>query len=61
MSQSAKAIKTHTPKPAGKQVLSRQELVGKFPHVRHQPAPRATKYMLTAEQRDVIVAQMLLR
>ncbi len=61
MSQSPKAIKTNTPKPAGKQVFSRQELVGRFPHIRHQPAPRATNYMLTAEQRDAIVAQMLLR
>jgi len=61
MSQSEKAIKKNTPKRLGEHVFSRQELVGKFPQIRHQPAPKASKYMLTAEQRDAIVAQMILR
>lgn len=61
MSQSARATKTNIPKPAEKQVFSRHELVGKFPHIRHQAAPRATKYMLTVAQRDAIVDKMLLR
>lgn len=56
MPKSANSSKKSMPK----QSFSRLELVGKFPHIRHQPAPRANRYMLTADQRDALVARMLL-
>ena len=41
--------------------FSRAELVGKFPHIRHQPAPKAAKYLLSEEVRSQIVSRMKLR
>lgn len=48
--------------PKGKKTeeFSRADLVGKFPHIRHQPAPRA-KLLLSEEVRCQIVARMKLR
>lgn len=40
--------------------FSRADLVGKFPHIRHQPAPKA-KLLLSEEVRRQIVARMKLR
>jgi hypothetical protein len=41
--------------------FSRAELVGKFPHISHQPAPKAAKYLLSDEVRSQIVSRMKLR
>jgi hypothetical protein len=41
------------------QRFRRSELVGKFPHIRHQPAPKARR-KLTDEQLDLLVAAMRL-
>ena len=49
--------------PKGKkktEEFSRADLVGKFPHIRHQPAPKA-KLLLSEEVRCQIVARMKLR
>jgi hypothetical protein len=40
--------------------FTRAELVGKFPHIKHQPAPKA-KFLLSEEVRYEIVARMKLR
>ncbi len=41
-------------------VLSRKKLVGKFPEVKHQPAPKQAHYQLSDEDRRKILAQMIL-
>lgn len=48
-----KAAKPRTPK------FSRAALVGKFPEIRHQPAPEA-RCLLSEEIRDAIVSRMKL-
>lgn len=41
-------------------VLTRKSLVGKFPDVKHQPAPKKAHYQLSDEERKKILAQMVL-
>lgn len=41
-------------------VMSRKSLVGKFPDVKHQPAPKKAHYQLSDEDRKNILAQMVL-
>lgn len=60
MPKRANSSKKSMPKQTSEQTFSRHELVGKFPHIRHQPAPRAKRYMLTEDQRNALVAKMLL-
>jgi hypothetical protein len=40
--------------------FSRSKLVGKFPEIKHQPAPMATHYQLSEDVRDQLVSRMLL-
>ena len=40
--------------------LSRANLVGKFPHIQHQPVPKA-RCRLSKEVRDKLVAMMVLK
>jgi len=40
--------------------LARKDLVGKFPHIEHQPAPEASHYRLTEELRSEMVSRMKL-
>ena len=40
--------------------LSRAKLVGKFPEIQHQPAPKASSYRLSEDERDELVARMIL-
>lgn len=42
-------------------VFSRAELVGKFPEIKHQPAPKATRYRLSEEVRNQLVRRMALK
>jgi hypothetical protein len=39
----------------------RADLVGKFPHIRHLPAPKDAKLKLSQEARDSLLAVMALR
>lgn len=41
-------------------VMSRKSLVGKFPDIKHQPAPKKAHYQLSDEERKNILAQMVL-
>ncbi len=43
-----------------KRAFSRSELVGKFPHIKHQPAPKA-KLLLSEEVHNQLIARMKLR
>lgn len=40
--------------------FSRARLVGKFPEIKHQPAPKAARYRLSEEVRDQMVKRMVL-
>lgn len=39
----------------------RAELVGKFPHIRHLPAPKGAKLKISLEAREHLLADMMLR
>jgi hypothetical protein len=48
------------PKAKGAPLLKRSALVGKFPHIQHQPAPPDARCKLSPEVREQIVARMVL-
>lgn len=58
-SKKAKTISSQR-KPMQAVDLSRANLVGKFPHIQHQPAPKA-RYLLSEEARTQLVARMVLK
>jgi hypothetical protein len=47
-------------KAIGAPNFSRARLVGKFPEIKHQPAPKAARYRLSEEVRDQMVRRMVL-
>lgn len=55
------SAESNLPKRTGrtKAVYSRAELVGKFPNIKHQPAPKA-RCRLSEETRNQLLSRMLL-
>ncbi len=45
---------------SGSDPFPRSKLVGKFPHIRHQPAPKGARLMLSDEDRARLLAMMVL-
>jgi len=56
----AQTCATSTPSGKHHGVFLRSQLVGKFPEIKHQPAPKEARHVLSEEDRKNLVARMVL-
>jgi hypothetical protein len=59
-SKDSRKVRQKGTSKGSKQTFSRAKLVGKFPHIRHQPAPKAV-YKLDEDVRTAMVDRMMLK